>query len=123
MQSVDCLFLWGQSTKNLAPIIRVFVPIDVSIFSKRSVKCHPVLEIPGGAVPSVCRQKMHQTVGTIKDQVTAVEICCISKDGQGILFRTGPGALCPHRHRADAPLDADAGLAVGLYLVRHTSHA
>ena len=58
------------------------------------------------AVLAVDRQQMHQPVRAVKDQVAAVKVCCISEDGQGILFRTGPGALCPYRHRTDAPLSA-----------------
>ena len=46
---------------------------------------------------------MHQPVRAVKDQVAAVEVCDIPKDGQSAFLRTGPGALCPHRHCADAP--------------------
>ena len=46
---------------------------------------------------------MHQPVRAVKDQVAAVEVCGIPKDGQSVLLRAGPGALCPHRHRTDAP--------------------
>ena len=46
---------------------------------------------------------MHQPVRAVKDQVAAVEVCDIPKDGQSVFLRTGPGALCPHRHCADAP--------------------
>ena len=46
---------------------------------------------------------MHQPVRAVKDQVAAVEVCGIPQDGQSVFLRAGPGALCPHRHRADAP--------------------
>ena len=46
---------------------------------------------------------MHQPVRAVKDQVAAVEVCDIPQDGQSVFRPAGPGALCPHRHCADAP--------------------